>query len=45
MNRAASLGTADSYSAFYVPWIITPDPANAGGTISIPPSGAVSGIM
>ncbi len=45
MNRAAALGTADSYSALYVPWIITPDPANSGGTISIPPSGAVTGIM
>jgi phage tail sheath protein FI len=45
MNRASSLGTADSYSALYVPWIITPDPANAGGTVSIPPSGAVTGIM
>ena len=45
MNRAASLGTADSYSALYVPWIITPDPTNSGGTIPIPPSGAVTGIM
>lgn len=45
MTRAASLGTADSYSALYVPWIITPDPANSGSTISIPPSGAVMGII
>ena len=43
--RATALGSADSYSALYVPWIITPDPAQAGGTISIPPSGAVTGII
>jgi phage tail sheath protein FI len=45
MNRASSLGTADSYSALYAPWIIIPDPANSGGTISVPPSGAVTGII
>jgi len=45
MNRAASLGAADSYSALYAPWVITPDPVNPSGTIAIPPSGAVSGII
>jgi hypothetical protein len=43
--RASAVGAADSYSAIYAPWIVTPDPAQAGGTIAIPPSGAVTGII
>jgi len=45
LSKAAQLGTSDSYSAIYTPWIVTPDPARAGGTISVPPSGAVAGVM
>lgn len=42
---AASIGTADSYSALYGPWIITPDPSRAGATIIVPPSGSVQGMI
>jgi hypothetical protein len=45
MSRAASIGTDNSYAAFYVPWIIVPDPARSGSTIAVPPSGSVSGVM
>jgi len=45
LNRAAQIGTGDSYSAIYSPWIIVPDPALPGGTVAIPPSGAVLGMM
>ena len=44
-SRAGSIGSADSYSAFYTPWVVVPDPARAGGTIAVPPSGAVAGVM
>lgn len=42
---AASIGTADSYSAVYAPWVVTPDPAHAGATITVPPSGSVQGMI
>lgn len=44
---AASLGqyTGDSYVAAYTPWIIVPNPKQAGATITIPPGGAVAGVM
>ena len=35
----------DSYSASYGPWIIVPNPAVVGGTLMIPPGGAVMGMM
>jgi phage tail sheath protein FI len=41
----ASASIGDSYSAMYCPWIITPDPARAGATIIVPPSGSVQGMM
>lgn len=37
--------TGDSYVASFTPWIIVPDPTQAGTTISIPPGGAVAGVM
>jgi len=45
ISDAATLGTADSYSAFYCPWVITPDPTRPGATIIVPPSGSVLGMM
>jgi hypothetical protein len=43
--RAQSISNSDSYNAIYCPWITVPDPARAGGTINIPPSGSVQGVM
>src|SRR4029077_6941024 len=43
--RAHAIGNADSYSALYCPWIIVPDPARPGGTVIVPPSGSVMGMM
>jgi hypothetical protein len=37
--------TGDSYVAAYTPWIIIPDPRRSGSTITIPPGGAVAGVM
>lgn len=45
MQRAANIGTADSYAAIYGPWIIVPDPARPGATIAVPPSGSVAGMI
>jgi hypothetical protein len=42
---ANSIGNADSYSALYCPWVVTPDPAHPGATIIVPPSGSVQGMM
>ena len=41
-SPSPALGT--SYAAFYTPWIVVPNPAETGGTISIPPGGAVAGV-
>jgi uncharacterized protein len=35
----------DSYCASYGPWLIIPHPAQAGSTVSVPPGGAVVGMM
>ena len=35
----------DSYTAVYTPWIIIPDPQRVGGTVVVPPGGAISGMM
>lgn len=37
--------TGDSRSASYGPWIIVPNPNSVGSSISIPPGGAVAGMM
>ena len=44
---ATALGanTGDSRSASYGPWIIVPNPSRAGTTVSMPPGGAVMGMM
>ena len=34
-----------SYVAAYTPWIIVPNPGKRGATISIPPAGAVMGVI
>ncbi|WP_213956935.1 phage tail sheath subtilisin-like domain-containing protein [Variovorax sp. dw_954] len=33
-----------SYSAYYFPWVLAPDPAAGGRTAAFPPSGAVAGL-
>jgi uncharacterized protein len=40
----AQVGTGSSYVACYTPWITITDPAVQGGTITIPPGGAVAGV-
>ena len=37
--------SGDSYSASYGPWIIIPHPARVGTTVTVPPGGAVMGMM
>ena len=37
--------SGDSYVASYTPWIIIPDPTTAGATITVPPGGAVAGVI
>jgi hypothetical protein len=37
--------SGSSYVAAYTPWIVVPDPAVNGGTITIPPGGAVAGVF
>lgn len=40
-----SQNTGDSYIASYAPWIIIADPRRAGTTITVPPGGAVAGVI
>jgi len=35
----------DSYTAAYAPWIIIPDPKRVGMTVTVPPGGAIAGMM
>lgn len=46
-NTGTALGVdqGDSYAASYTPWIIIPDPKKAGSTITVPPGGAVAGVI
>lgn len=44
-NSVLSQYSGDSYVASFTPWIIVPDPNNAGSTVTIPPGGAVAGVM
>lgn len=37
--------SGDSYVAAFTPWIIIPDPQTSGATITVPPGGAVAGVM
>lgn len=37
--------SGDSYVASFAPWLIIPDPQTAGATITVPPGGAVAGVM
>ena len=45
INSTLGANTGDSYSASYGPWIIIPDPKRIGTTVSVPPGGAVMGMM
>lgn len=40
-----SSSTGDSYVASYTPWIVVPDPRAANSTVTIPPGGAVAGVI
>jgi len=40
-----SVDSSSSYVASYVPWIIIPHPTAVGSVVTIPPGGAVAGIM
>lgn len=43
-SKLVQIGSGSSYVAAYTPWITIGDPNVQGGTISIPPGGAVSGV-
>jgi phage tail sheath protein FI len=45
IQTALGANTGDSYSASYGPWLIIPNPSRVGTTISVPPGGAVMGMM
>jgi hypothetical protein len=45
VNSTLGANTGDSYSCSYGPWLIIPDPKRIGTTVSIPPGGAVMGMM
>lgn len=47
INTTTTLGAnqTSSYSASFAPWIIIPDPEKASATLTIPPGGAVAGVM
>lgn len=40
-----SIDSSSSYVASYVPWIVIPHPTAVGSVVTIPPGGAVCGIM
>ena len=40
-----SIDSSSSYVASYAPWIIIPHPTQVGSVITIPPGGAVCGVM
>lgn len=37
--------SGDSYVASFSPWIIIPDPVKSGSTVTVPPGGAIAGVM
>ena len=41
---AAILNATNDCGALYYPWLIIPDPAQAGAQVCVPPSGTVAGI-
>lgn len=45
LSTTLGQNAGDSYVASYTPWIIVADPAHAGATVTIPPGGAVAGVM
>jgi uncharacterized protein len=45
IQTALGANTGDSYSASYGPWLIIPNPSRVGTTVSVPPGGAVVGMM
>jgi len=45
ITTALGANPGDSYSASYTPWIIIPHPSRVGTTVSVPPGGAVMGMM
>lgn len=44
-QAVTSVDSASSYVASYVPWIIIPHPTAVGSVVTIPPGGAVAGVM
>jgi phage tail sheath protein FI len=44
-SSALSSYSGDSYVASFSPWIIIPDPVKSGATVTVPPGGAVAGVM
>lgn len=45
ITSTLSQNTGNSYVASYAPWIIIADPKRAGATITVPPGGAVAGVI
>lgn len=44
-SSALNQYSGDSYVASFTPWLIIPDPKLTGSTITVPPGGAVAGVM
>lgn len=42
-TKLVTSNAGSSYTASYTPWIVIPDPAVNGGTLTVPPGGAVMG--
>jgi hypothetical protein len=45
INSALGQNSGDSYVASFTPWIIIANPKQAGATITVPPGGAIAGVM
>ena len=45
INSVLSQNSGDSYVASFTPWIIIPNPKQSGATITVPPGGAIAGVI
>jgi hypothetical protein len=45
VNSVLNQNSGDSYIASFTPWIVIPNPKQAGSTITVPPGGAVAGVI
>ena len=45
LDVGAALGTHSPNAAAYLPWLVEPDPLRSGAPHTVPPSGAVAGLI